>query len=206
MTPSKPLQHHHAPKTIGEWYVYGVVKTLRWCADLFFQERHGHRAVVIETIAAIPGMVGGGLQHFRCLRHIRDDQGWIQTLIDESANERMHLMVFILIARPNWFERFLIWILQFVFKFFYTLLYMCSSRLAHRFVGYLEEEAIHSYTHYLESIERGDILNDKCPDMGIAYWGLKKDARLSDLIRAVREDERNHRDANHGFADRLGKK
>lgn len=206
MAHPKNLLFHHIPQGVGEWAVYKTVKGLRFCADLFFTERHGHRAVVIETIAAIPGMVGGALQHFRCLRKIREDQGWIQPLLDEAANERMHLVVFACIARPNGLERFLIWILQFVFKFFYTFLYMCSSRLAHRFVGYLEEEAIRSYTHYLEAIERGDIPNEKCPEIGIAYWGLKRDARLSDLVWAVRQDESHHRDVNHGFADLLGEK
>jgi len=38
-------------------------------------------------------MVGGALQHLRSLRHLEGDRGWIQTLLDEAANERMHLIV-----------------------------------------------------------------------------------------------------------------
>jgi ubiquinol oxidase len=71
--------------------------------------------VVLETVAAVPGMVGGVLQHLKALRRFRDDQGWIRELLDEAENERMHLMAFIEIAKPSLFERVLILIAQGVF-------------------------------------------------------------------------------------------
>ncbi|MDP2085100.1 MAG: alternative oxidase, partial [Gemmobacter sp.] len=89
------LEFHHQPTTVSDRIALRVVKTMRFFADRFFAKRYGHRAVVLETVAAVPGMVGGLLQHLRAIRHIRDDQGWIKELIDEADNERMHLMTFI---------------------------------------------------------------------------------------------------------------
>ena len=45
----------------GDWrdhVALGFTKTLRFCADTFFAKRYGHRAIVLETVAAVPGMVG----------------------------------------------------------------------------------------------------------------------------------------------------
>lgn len=206
MTLHHPLDYNRPPRTFGEKIIRLLVIFLRSIADLFFQQRYGHRAVFIETIAAIPGMVGGALLHFRCLRKIKEDEGWIRRLLDEAENERMHLMAFIHIAKPSWFERVLIYVVQFLFITFYFLLYACSSRLAHRFVGYLEEEAIKSYSEYLDKVEAGSIDNTPASLFAINYWKLKKNARLSDLIMAVRQDEQRHRDNNHHFADILQKK
>ena len=50
----------------------------------------------------------------------------------------MHLMFFIEIAKPNWFERLLI-LLQFIF-YFYFIMYLISPRTAHRMIAYFEEE------------------------------------------------------------------
>lgn len=205
MIPQHPLNYHHLPQTLGEKCVRWLATFLRILADLFFRERYAHRAVFIETIAAIPGMVGGALLHFRCLRKIKNDEGWIRHLLDEAENERIHLMVFIHIAQPTWFEHVLIYIGQFLFVFFYAVLYMLSSRLAHRFVGYLEEEAIHSYSEYLKRVVAGTIENILAPDFGVQYWKLKKKARLSDLIIAVRQDEQHHRDVNHYLSDKAHK-
>lgn len=71
------LNIHHVPTGISDRIARAVVKTMRVFADRFFAKRYGDRAVVLETVAAVPGMVGGLLQHLRAIRHIRDDQGWI---------------------------------------------------------------------------------------------------------------------------------
>src|ERR671926_79924 len=96
---------HHQPIGASDRIAYGFVKLLRFCADTFFAKRYGHRAVVLETVAAVPGMVGATLNHLKCLRRMQDDRGWIKTLMDEAENERMHLMTFIEISKPTWFER-----------------------------------------------------------------------------------------------------
>ena len=179
------------------------MKLLRFLADSFFQRRYGHRAVILETVAAVPGMVGGALVHLRCLRRFESDRGWIRTLLDEAENERMHLMTFLHVAKPNRLERLLIVLAQGVFFNAFFLLYLAWPRAAHRFVGYLEEEAIVSYTEYLADIDAGKLDNIPAPQIAIDYWRLPPDARLRDVVVAVRRDEAKHRDVNHGFADEL---
>ena len=92
-TPS--IESHRATSGLSDRFAFGFTQVLRFCADTFFAKRYGHRAVVLETVAAVPGMVGATLTHLRCLRRMDDDKGWIRTLMDEAENERMHLMTFI---------------------------------------------------------------------------------------------------------------
>jgi len=201
----KKIMHHEA-ESPSDYFALVCTKFLRVFADTFFAGRYGHRAVVLETVAGVPGMVGGTLQHLKSLRRIENDQGWIKTLLDEAENERMHLMTFIEIAKPNSFERLLIILAQGIFYNLFFLLYLISSKTAHRLVGYFEEEAVYSYTEYLQGIQEGKYENIPAPQIAIDYWHLKKDARLSDVVIAVREDEMNHRDVNHYFSNQLNKK
>ena len=199
------LDRHKAPDGLSDRIALGIVKFMRIFADAFFSKRYGHRAVVLETVAAVPGMVGGLLQHLKSLRHIREDQGWIRELLDEAENERMHLMTFIHIAQPSLLERGLIMFGQAVFFNTYFFLYLFAPKTAHRVVGYLEEEAVVSYTGYLEQVDRGTVENVPAPQLAINYWKLAPDARLREVIIAVRADEAKHRDVNHSFADALAK-
>ena len=196
---------HHTPTDWRDRAALRLVKFMRVFADKFFSGRDGHRAVVLETVAAVPGMVGGLLQHLKAIRHIRDDQGWIKELIDEAENERMHLMTFIHIAQPSKVERVLIMATQLVFYNFYFWMYLFFPRMAHRVVGYLEEEAVVSYTQYLEQIDAGKVANVPAPQIAIDYWGLPKDARLRDVVLVIREDEAAHRDVNHDFANKIAR-
>jgi ubiquinol oxidase len=202
---SETLHVHHVPKSIPDRIALRVVKSMRFFADRFFAKRYGHRAVVLETVAAVPGMVGGLLQHLSAIRHIRDDQGWIKELIDEADNERMHLRTFIKIAEPSRFERFLIMAAQLIFYNLYFFLYLLAPKTAHRVVGYLEEEAVVSYTHYLAEIDAGRVENVAAPQIAIKYWNLPASARLRDVVLVVRADEAHHRDTNHHFANQLAK-
>jgi len=202
-TTERKLDLHYQPTTRSDKVAFSFVKVLRFIADKFFAKRYGHRAVVLETVAAVPGMVGGLCQHLKALRHIRDDQGWIRTLLDEAENERMHLMTFIEVAQPNRFERFIIIMTQLIFYNAYFLLYLLAPRTAHRVVGYFEEEAVFSYTQYLEEIHSGKIEDTPAPRIAIDYWQLGANAKLSDVVIAVRADEAEHRDVNHMYADTL---
>ena len=200
--PSLPATHH-IPENLGDRFAYALVKFMRFFADTFFAHRYGHRAVVLETVAAVPGMVAGSLQHLRALRRMESDHGWIRTLLDEAENERMHLMTFIQIAQPSRLERLLILIAQGVFYNLFFLFYVISPKTAHRVVGYLEEEAVFSYTEYLAGVDDGHYVNVPAPAIAIDYWKLAPDARLRDVILVVRADEAHHRDVNHGFSDDL---
>jgi ubiquinol oxidase len=196
---------HHVPGGFGDRLAYGAVKFLRFFADLFFRKRYGHRAVILETVAAVPGMVGGMLLHLKSLRRFQDDRGWIKTLLDEAENERAHLMTFIHVAKPNFFERLLVILAQGIFFNAFFVVYVLWPRVAHRFVGYLEEEAVYSYTEYLADIDAGRAENVPAPAFAIEYWKLPADARLRDVVIAVRLDEAGHRDVNHGFSDELAR-
>jgi ubiquinol oxidase len=200
---SVPLERHHAPKDLADRVALAFTKFLRFFADTFFARRYGHRAVVLETVAAVPGMVGGALQHLRALRRMEPDRGWIHTLLEEAENERMHLMTFIHIAQPSQFERLLVLLAQGVFYNLFFLLYLLSSKTAHRVVGYFEEEAVYSYTEYLAGVDNGTYANVPAPQIAMDYWALPAGARLREVIIAVRADEAKHRDVNHGFADQL---
>lgn len=197
------LTLHRQPEGASDKFAYGVVKVLRFFADKFFANRYGNRAVVLETVAAVPGMVGGLLVHLKALRSLKDDEGWIRELLDEAENERMHLMTFIKIAEPSVFERALVMAAQAIFYNFYFFLYLLAPKTAHRVVGYFEEEAVISYTHYLAQIDAGEVDNTPAPPIAIEYWNLGEDARLRDVVIAVRADEAGHRDVNHKFADAL---
>ena len=175
-------------------------------ADTFFKKKYGHRAVVLETVAAVPGMVAGMLLHLKSLRKMEDDRGWIKILLDEAANERMHLMTFIQIAKPTLIERIIIMITQFIFILMYLIIYLLSQRTAHRIVGYFEEEAVISYSEYLKEIEEGKIENIKAPEIAINYWNLPLNSKLKDVIEVIRNDEAGHRDVNHSFANILNAK
>lgn len=194
---------HRRPQDIGDRVALGFTKAMRFIADTFFGQRHGHRAIVIETVAAVPGMVGATLTHLRCLRLMVDDKGWIRTLMEEAENERMHLMTFIKVAQPNLFERLVILLVQWGFYLAFFTLYFVAPRVAHRVVGYFEEEAVISYTHYLQAIDAGAIANGPAPAIACAYWKMPAHATLRDVVLKVRADEAHHRDVNHGFADEL---
>ena len=162
---------HHAPRDVRDHIALGFTKTLRLCADTFFAKRYGHRAIVLETVAAVPGMVGATINHLKCLRRMCDDRGWIRTLMEEAENERMHLMTFIEVAKPTLFERLVILGVQWVFYLAFFALYLVSARTAHRIVGYFEEEAVISYTLYLKEIDEGRSPNLPAPAIALLKIG-----------------------------------
>ena len=134
----------------------------------FFKKKYGHRAVVLETVAinAVPGMVAGMLLHLKIIKKCKMTKVGLKLLLDEAANERMHLMTFIKIAKPTFIERLIIMVAQFIFILMYLFIYLISQKTAHilKFVGYFEEEAeakvpqvaVINYTEtYLNEIEDG---------------------------------------------------
>ena len=192
------------PKNFSDFFALSMTKFFRFIADTFFAKRYGHRAVVLETIAGVPGMVAGMLIHLRSLRSMKTGYGpQIREMLAEAENERMHLMFFIEIAKPNAFERLLVISAQAIFMTFYLFMYIFFPKTSHRMIGYFEDEAVKSYTEYLHKVEKGDIENFQAPLLAINYYGLDRNAKLSDLIVAVRNDEQKHSEVNHKYADNL---
>lgn len=193
---------HYQVVTLSDRVALSFTKSMRFFADTFFQKRYGHRAVVLETVAGVPGMVAGMWTHLMSLRRMRRGYGpKIRTLLAEAENERMHLMTFIEIAKPNAFERYLVLFAQAIFWHVFFFIYVFFPRTAHRIVGYFEEEAVYSYTEYLKEIDEGRTPNTPAPQIAIDYWKLPANATLRDVVLVVREDEAGHRDANHAFAN-----
>ena len=199
-------EKHHAPKDVSDKIALGFTKALRFVADTFFKKRYGHRAIVLETVAAVPGMVAGAGLHFRSLRRMEDDKGWIKELLDEADNERMHLMTLVELAKQNIVERLVVLLAQAIFITFYAIVYFFFPKTAHRIIGYFEEEAVRSYTEFLAEIDSGKIENVAAPRIAINYWKLSEDATLRDVVIVVREDEAGHRDRNNEMANELSTK
>lgn len=107
------------------------------------------------------------------------------------------------ITQPNIVERMLVTAVQGIFLSFFAVFYLISPKTAHRMVGYLEEEAVISYTAFLKEIDNGRIKNIPAPKIAIDYWNLTPNATLRDVVLAVRADEANHRDVNHHLSTRI---
>ena len=186
-----------------EWLAKSQTKFFRFFADTFFKKKYGQRALVLETVAGVPGMVGGMLTHLSSLRGLKKGNGTkIHELLAEAENERKHLMFFMEVVHPSFLERIIIIIAQLVFWHYYLVLYIVAPRLAHKTIAYFEEEAVRSYTEYLSLSEKGEIEDVPAPDIAIEYYNMLPDAKLSDMIKYVRQDEMKHAEVNHGYAEK----
>lgn len=193
----------HGDRAMRDVFAKSMTEFFRFTADTFFAKRYGHRAVVLETVAGVPGMVAGMWLHMKSLRKMKTGYGPdIREMLAEAENERMHLMFFIEIAKPNWFERYLVLLAQLIFMIFYFIVYVVDFRTAHRMIAYFEQEAVKSYTEYLRLVEEGSIENVSAPKLAIDYYSMKPNAKLSDLIKKVRADEEHHSKVNMEYSNK----
>jgi hypothetical protein len=125
----------------------------------------------------------------------------IETLLEEAYNERMHLLTFMKIAEPGLFMRMMVLGAQGVYFNGLFFAYLISPRTCHRFVGYLEEEAVLTYTRIIQEIEAGNLPKwekMEAPEIAVKYWQMPKGNRsMLDLMLYVRADEAKHREVNH---------
>ncbi|PRQ71770.1 alternative oxidase, partial [Rhodotorula toruloides] len=239
---------HFEPKTLGDRLAYMMVRfarrgfdlvsgykvRLRSCISVEELQKEGFlmsekqwmsRILFLESIAGVPGFTAGILRHLRSLRLMRRDGGWINSLLEEAENERMHLLTFLKamalltsslsrqIRQPSMFFRGLVLGAQGVFFNMFFFSYLISPKACHRFVGYLclthcaPFAAVKTYTHIIEAIQRGEIPEwaeggkRKVPQVAKDFWRLSDDATMLDLVRAVRADEAGHRFVNHTLAN-----
>lgn len=222
---------HREPKNVGDIAARALVQLARKMFDLISGYKHKplpadwktwpvdklrsegyilddkawlRRILFLESIAGVPGMVAATLRHLQSLRLMRRDSGWIHTCLEEAENERMHLMTFMTLRKPSLWFRGMVLGAQGVFYNLFFLSYLMSPKTCHRFVGYLEEEAVVTYTKCIQDLEAGLIpewTNQPAPEISIDYWRLPKDAKMIDLVYAVRSDESTHRFVNHSLAN-----
>jgi hypothetical protein len=166
----------------------------------------GYRLIILESVAGVPGMLGGMFRHFRSLRQLERDHGFIFTLLEEAENERMHLIVCMSFFEAGPVTRFIVQGGQIALTPFLAGLYMVRPQLLHRFVGYLEETAVHTYTNIVDMTNTpGTKLNTAwkdtpAPQAAIEYWRLPPDAMWVDCLKRMLADESHHRDVNHAMA------
>ncbi|KAJ5460639.1 Alternative oxidase [Penicillium daleae] len=213
---------HREATDWSDWVALGTVRFFRWGMDLVTGYKHPQpgqeiskfkmteqkwltRFIFLESVAGVPGMVGGMLRHLRSLRRMKRDNGWIETLLEEAFNERMHLLTFLKLAEPGWFMRLMVLGAQGVFFNGFFLSYLISPRICHRFVGYLEEEAVLTYTRAIKELEDGHLpeWNElKAPEIAVNYWKMPENQRtMRDLLLYIRADEAKHREVNHTLSN-----
>ncbi|ROW13959.1 hypothetical protein VPNG_04057 [Cytospora leucostoma] len=218
---------HRPPKTLGDHVAWRFIRFCRWgmdtCTGLSPDQQSDKskpttatkaekplteaqwliRFIFLESIAGVPGMVAGMLRHLHSIRRLKRDNGWIETLLEESYNERMHLLTFMQMCEPGWFMKTMILLAQGVYFNAMFFAYLISPKISHRFVGYLEEEAVHTYTRCVRELEAGCLPKwtdpkFKIPEFAIKYWHMPEGHRtMKDLILYIRADEASHRGVNH---------
>jgi threonyl-tRNA synthetase len=201
---------HKPPEKLYEKTGLWAVTAMRWSFDKITGYPHNmnedkwlQRVVFLETVAGVPGMSGAMLRHLSSLRTMKRDNGWIHTLLEEAENERMHLLTFMQLRHPGPLFRAFVLLTQGVFFNLYTFFYLLSPKHCHAFVGYLEEEAVKTYTHCLVEIDQGKLpawSKKSPPEFAKHYWGLGEQSTMRDLILAVRADEYSHSHVNHAFS------
>lgn len=207
--------YRHKPVTIADKFMNFVMSTLFHSFNFITGYKEGNatvksiewRLIVLESVAGVPGFVAAGFRHFRSLRRLQRDHGWIATLLEEAENERMHLFVCLKMFEASRITRAAVIAAQFTLAPTLMLVYLVHPRSMHRFVGYLEETACHTYASIIEQVQRpGTPLHEgwkdlAAPETAIAYWKLPKDAKWVDALKCMFADECHHRDVNHTFAE-----
>jgi len=207
--------YHHKPKTFSDH----VMNKLMFSLYRAFNFMTGYspidpsvkaiewRLILLESIAGVPGFVAAGFRHFRSLRRLQRDHGWIATLLEEAENERMHLLLCLSTFKAGYITRTLVVVAQYVMTPFLMSVYIVNPKAMHRFVGYLEETACHTYVNTIHHVETpGTKLHAAwgklpAPPLAMGYYHLPKGALWVDTLKCMMADEANHRDVNHTFAD-----
>eukprot|EP00419_Tripos_fusus_P023060 CAMPEP_0172727794 /NCGR_PEP_ID=MMETSP1074-20121228/91876_1 /TAXON_ID=2916 /ORGANISM="Ceratium fusus, Strain PA161109" /LENGTH=358 /DNA_ID=CAMNT_0013554975 /DNA_START=49 /DNA_END=1122 /DNA_ORIENTATION=- len=206
--------HQHKPETPSDHVMHVLMSSLyrafNWVTG-FKPENTPVRAVewrliVLESFAGVPGFMAAMFRHFRSLRSLQRDHGWIHTLLEEAENERMHLLICMKMFKANFVTRLLVLAAQVCMTPFLAAIYVVHPRAVHRFVGYLEETACLTYANIIHQVETPGTALHKAwadlpaPALAKTYWKLHEDAMWVDCLKCMFADESNHRDVNHTFA------
>lgn len=194
---------HYKPITLRDKFAYFLAKGLRNSYDLITFYKPGkinelhylRRCIFLESIAGVPGMIAALTRHFSCIGTLKEDNGWIHHLLEEAENERMHLLTFLKLSQstelnlrprqPSSFIKISVIFSQIFFIFYYSIMYLLSYKVAHRFIAYLEEEAIKTYSSIIKDIDEGKLPIWKVQPASkeaIENWSLLPDAKMRDVF------------------------
>lgn len=204
----------HRPATISDMFVHKMMWSLYKSFNFVtgFKPQHTPvkavewRLIVLESFAGVPGFVAAMFRHFRSLRQLQRDHGWIHTLLEEAENERMHLIVCMSVFKANLMTRFMVIAAQLFMTPWLAAAYLVHPKAVHRFVGYLEETACLTYANIIDQVQTpGTPLHEAwadmdAPEVAKVYWKLDPGAKWIDVLKCMFADECNHRDVNHTFA------
>lgn len=205
---------HHLPKNGLDKIIYFTVRLFYHSFNAFtgycFKDPSPksviHRLIILESIAGVPGMIAASIRHVNSLCKLKRDNGWIHTLLEEAENERMHLLIIMKKFDAGLLIRASIIAIQSIFVSALLIAYLLHPPLVHRFVGYLEETAVITYSSVIKKIQiPGSKLhqawnNLDASDIARSYWNLNSSAKWVDTLKMILSDEAHHRDINHTFA------
>ena len=205
----------YAPRTLSDRLMHFIVKQLLYRGFNLVTgyqevdptpESIEWRLIVLESFAGVPGFVAAAFRHFRSLRRLERDRGFIFTLLEEAENERMHLLVCMKMFEAGPATKALVHAAQLGMTPLLAGVYLAHPPAMHRFVGFLEETAVHTYANIIAHCETpGTRLHAAwaelpAPPIARAYWQMAPDATWVDTLRRMLADEAHHRDINHAFA------
>jgi ubiquinol oxidase len=204
----------HKPKTVSDHIMATIMKTMYHSFNFITGYKEVDpspksiewRLIILESVAGVPGFVGAGFRHFHSLRTLQRDHGMIFTLLEEAENERMHLLTCLKMFEASFVTRFLVVTAQMALTPFLMVLYTVHPGSMHRFVGYLEETAVHTYANIVHHTEtEGMQLHTawaalQAPEIAVSYWQLPVGERMwVDTLKRMLADESHHRDVNHSL-------
>jgi hypothetical protein len=205
----------HTPVEFSDYVMKGLMSTLYHTFNFITGYKHVDptpgsivwRLIILESVAGVPGFLGAGFRHFYSLRTLQHDHGMIFTLLEEAENERMHLLTCMEMFKASFVTRSLVIAAQMSMTPVLALTYFIKPAAVHRFVGYLEETAVQTYSNVVRHVEQPNTKLNlawkdlPAPDIAINYWHLPEGQRMwVDVLKRMLADEAHHRDVNHTLA------
>ncbi|KAK1932319.1 Alternative oxidase [Phytophthora citrophthora] len=152
-----------------------------------------NRCLYIETVARASEMVVGIAHRLRSQHSLNPGDIW------PVENERIHMQIFLSMKQGGLGFQAAMLAAQSVFFPVFFLTYMVSPNTCHRFVDFVEQEAVKTYTYLLEDMEHGH-LDEWCaitaPLIGRSYYDLPDDAKVYDMIKCIRAEKLSRKHAS----------
>lgn len=210
--PSQIEIKHYKPKGVADWIAYGMLNSIIRVFDVLSGFRPGkmnergwnRHFLFMESISGVPRVTAAFIRHWKSIFYSKHDSGAYHHLIEEEENERMHLFFWTQLGHAGSLVKSAIILYQFFFVFFYGTMYALSPKVGHRFLGYLEENIIRSYTLLLDDIDAGRLplwKDMQPPKVMLEYYELPETSRIRDLVIEIRADEALHREVHHHLAE-----